>query len=560
MTTTDRSPWPDGGGDVVFLLDAANRVEKTLLLTWIVENLPTDGRSMDAITVDLESARLAHPALPEVLSRSESEAMVAPLRVVWSDGGAARTGPRLRDLVFGDPRHPRAWMAKIVLFRHPERARLVDAQPATVGELSARYTADEPADSHVVVDPDVETFAGHVLRDAAIALDVAERRLDGRRYKVPRAVAAGIRDTPAYQRAVATLARSSGRSNRELIDESAGYLREMVATPSTFFIDWTGKITRWIVSLGYGEIVTDERNVERAKAQVRDHPSALLWTHKSHLDGMAVLSVLYDNDFPSPHQMGGMNMAFRGLAGLSRRAGVIFIRRTFADNPLYRLTLQQYLGYLMDKRFPFSWAFEGTRSRTGKLMPPRYGLLKYVVEASAATQARDLHIIPVAINYDLLGKAGDYVRQEAGQPKPPEDFGWFMSFLRSLRAPSGHLYLDFAEPVVLSGVIESAEQADLERISFEVARRVNELAPVTLPALMFTTLLGAAPRALTYSELDAQMRSLLVWLRARDVRMASNFDDAAIPRLAALARDHLRARHGRSAHRWWRHRVQCPLR
>ena len=334
-----------------------------------------------------------------------------------------------------------------------------------------------------------------MLRVAGIALDVAERRLDGRRYKVPRSVAAGIQSSPAYKRTIGALATSTGRSRRELTAESAEYLDEMVATPSTFFIDWTGKITRWIVSLGYGEIVTDAANVERAKVQVRDHPSALLWTHKSHLDGMAVLSVLYDNDFPSPHQMGGINMAFRGIAGVSRRAGVIFIRRAFSDNPLYKLTLQQYLGYLMDKRFPFSWAFEGTRSRTGKLLPPRYGLLKYVVEGAHATEARDLHIIPVAINYDLLGEAGEYVRQEAGLPKPPENFSWFMSYLRRLRTPSGQLYLDFAEPVVLPGVIESSEQADLERISFEVARRVNAMVPVTMPALMFTVLLGSSPRA-----------------------------------------------------------------
>jgi glycerol-3-phosphate O-acyltransferase len=120
--------------------------------------------------------------------------------------------------------------------------------------------------------------------------------------------------------------------------------------------------------------------------------------------------VCFDNDFPAPHILGGVNMAFAGLGFLARRAGAIFIRRSFQDDPLYKMILRQYISYLMEKRFPLSWAFEGTRSRVGKLMPPRYGLLKYVMDSAHATGLRNLHIIPISISYDMIGDVKDYAK------------------------------------------------------------------------------------------------------------------------------------------------------
>ena len=541
MTTSatlgEETPWPTNHGDddddVLFVVDASSATGRSLLENWIESARPSPvGGDATSVTVDIGANQPPDAAALRTIEAQAGSTIVVPVRIVWSTGTSLRhAGPRVRDLLLGDPRNPRPLMAKVIVRRHPERARPIAAAPASIAELRSRYAETYPdAD-----DTAIEGFGEFVVRLAGIALDVSERRLEGRRYKVPRSVMAGVQSNPSYKSALGALAADTGSSISELGSEAETYLREMLATPTTFFVDWTGKITRWIVSLGYGDIVTDKRAVERAREHVSNNPSALLWTHKSHLDGIALLSVLYDNDFPSPHQMGGINMAFRGLAGVSRRAGVIFIRRSFSDNPLYKVTLQQYLGYLLDKRFPFSWAFEGTRSRTGKLMPPRYGLLKYIVEAAHATRSDDLHIIPVAISYDLIGEASDYGRLEAGQSKQAENFGWFMSYLKRLRTPSGQMYVDFGEPVVIPWKFEPPQQSDLEPVAFEVARRVNAMVPVTLPALMFTALLGAAPRAMTHTELDVEMRALRDWLNERGIRMASSFDDDDSEQLTAMA-------------------------
>lgn len=503
-----------------------------MLDTWVrtTSNRGGDSSTADIVHVPLDDGRpVGDRALQQVLDGPAKTTLV-PLRVAWlPERDTGQSAPRLRDLLLGDPRRLNTGVAEVVQRQQRDLARCIAGAPATLAELRkrhARVSGDEgPSD-------DFESF---VLRQAAIALDVEERKLRGRRYKVPRAVIEGIETSSRYLTATAGLAETMSRTPADVREEARKCLTELVATPTTFFIDWMGTLTRWITSLGYQQIVTDRESIERVRTIMNDHPSALLWTHKSHVDAIALMSVMYDNDFPAPHSMGGVNMSFAGLGYAGRRAGTVFIRRTFHDQPVYRLALSQYLGYLMEKRFPLSWAFEGTRSRNGKLGPPRYGLLKYAIEAAHATDTEDLHIIPVAINYDLIGETADYAREESGQAKEAESLGWFLDYLRRLRSPMGNIYLDFAEPVVLEGPAPEPTSELLSQVAFEVARRVNAQVPVTLPSLMCMALLSAAPRALTYADLDKSIRTLMSWLQARRIRFARSLEQEDVPELESLA-------------------------
>jgi glycerol-3-phosphate O-acyltransferase len=531
----DRDPWP-ASGPVVFLCDAGTRQERSLLSEWLRTTAPA-GADLPPDTVflslDEEATDGRHGVsrvLRSVLDRPQATTLV-PLRVGWLPArDSTHSAPRLRDLLTAERRDLRNPLGHMLRRQDPSRARYIVGAPATLAQLHERY--DRRA---TTTDGEGEDFEGFVARQAAIALDVVERSLRGRRYKVPRSVIAGVESSGGYKAATDRLAAGTGRSPADVRSEARTYLAEMVATPTRFYIDWMGMLARWITSLGYQQIVTDPDNIERARQIVRDHPSALLWTHKSHVDAIALLSVMYDNDFPAPHTIGGINMAFPGVAHTGRRSGTVYIRRSFSDNPVYKLALQQYLGFLMEKRFPLSWAFEGTRSRNGKLGRPRYGLVKYVIEAAHDTETESLHILPVSISYDLIGETSDYAREESGQPKEVESLGWFMQYLRKLRSPKGNIYLDFAEPVVLDGPAPDPTDDLLAEITGQVARRVNDVVPVTLTSVMCMALLGAAPRALTYAELDRAIRMLLTWLRDHQIRLEPSLDKGDLPELHSLA-------------------------
>ena len=106
-------------------------------------------------------------------------------------------------------------------------------------------------------------------------------------------------------------------------------------------------------------------------------------------------------------------MNFFPVGPLVRRSGVFFIRRSFKDNPVYKFVLQHYIDYLIEKRFSLEWYIEGGRSRSGKLLPPRFGLLAYVVDAyRRGKQPTTSHLIPVSIAYDQITDVGDYAAEQ----------------------------------------------------------------------------------------------------------------------------------------------------
>ncbi|MFV0277280.1 MAG: 1-acyl-sn-glycerol-3-phosphate acyltransferase, partial [Parahaliea sp.] len=522
-TMGESSAWPTAGdARVIFILDASNRVEVDLLHQWINRDaLQSTGAQVIMPLDDDRKGVNTSTLLPE-LAAAADDAIIAPLRVAWTlSREVIESGPRVRDLLLGDPRRPNYGRALKILGQHPERVHLLNGQPDTLANLRMRYQGKYQRDSR----EHPESFAIFVARQAAIVLDIAERRLQGSRYKVPRYVAESLLTNRAYNEAVEELANEQGKNKAALLKEAAGYMKEMISTPSTFWLDVNARFNNFCLGLGYEDrIIYDQQAVEQMRNTVRDHPTLLLWTHKTYLDGMVVPKVMYDNDFPMPHMFGGANINFAGIGYLIHRAGGIFIKRSFQDNPLYKLTLRHYIGYLMEKRFPMNWSFEGTRSRMGKLMPPRYGLLKYVLEACHANDSRNIHIIPVTISYDLIRDVEEYATEQTGRGKGTESLRWFIGYVRSLARPMGKVYMDIGKPVVLERAPEPSDRLALSKIAFEVAVEANQVTPITFPSLVAMSLLGAAPQAQTEANVTEDLDRLLRWAEERGLRISPDFD------------------------------------
>jgi glycerol-3-phosphate O-acyltransferase len=448
-----------------------------------------------------------------------------------NDGGTNKP-LALRHLLFGDPRHPGNVRGRWILFRDPNRAECIAGEPATIANLKTRFAAQQGSRAR----ESMGEFAAFVARQAGLTLEIAEWGLIGRRYKAPRFVAESLASSPRFKAALAGLSRETGRPVEELHTEAAAYMKELIAVPSSLFIDLRARFDSWVMRLSYGgNVVFRDDDLARVGEIVQTNPSMLLFTHKTYIDSIALTATLFENDFRMLHIFAGINMNFAGLGLLMRRSGGIFIRRKFQDNPLYKIVLRHYIGYLMEKRFPMTWAFEGTRSRTGKLMPPRYGLLKYVLEAAYSTDARDIHVIPVTVSYDLMRDVQDYASEQAGKLKKPESLKWFIGYLSSLRQPMGRIYLDFGDSVVLDRAPAPDDQLSLTKIAFEVAVQANKVTPITLPAVACLVLLGAAPRALTVEEIQAEILAIIRWAHARNIRLTSDFRPKRLSHVRNLA-------------------------
>ena len=265
------------------------------------------------------------------------------------------------------------------------------------------------------------------------------------------------------------------------------------------------------------------------------------------MDSFVFLLSLYENNFkPLPLIFAGINMNFLGFGSLARRVGAIFLRRTFQEDPIYKLVFRSYIDYLIRNKLPLSWSIEGTRSRTGKLSPPKLGILNWVVESCHKEKVDKVLLVPVSIAFDRIAEIDDYVAIQRGEPKRKESLGWFFNYIFGMQQPYGKVYVRFASPVALGEATtlsedmtsgEDQERSIVTRMGFEVCSRIEQITPIKSADVLTMVLLGANGRALTSAEIHAQAADIAALVRERNLPAASGFslDDEEQVRAAVLA-------------------------
>ncbi|MBL8651544.1 MAG: glycerol-3-phosphate 1-O-acyltransferase [Sphingopyxis sp.] len=513
----------------LYIIDARNGVERKLLLDWIHATAGDAEPAWTSLAIEDGDHALPLDMLRARLGGSASR-QVVPLRVAWRIPGFERDRAlKFRHLIFGDPRHPGPIRSRLILLRDRRRAQILVGEAASLDSLRTRYCAQTGGgDGEGTDSPE---FAGFVARQAALALDVAERGVRGTRYKVPRFVADSLRTNPKFRAALAALAETLGRPVGDLYREARPLMKEVIARPSALFLDLRAKLDRMMFG-GYApEMEVDAAELARLRGVLREHPTCILFTHKTYIDGATPSRLAYENDMPMLHLFGGANLDIAVIGEFYRRSGMIFVRRSFQDQPVYKLVLRHYIAWLLAKRFPLSWAFEGTRSRLGKLMPPKYGLMKYVLDAAHATGTKGVHFVPFVTSFDLILDVEEYAAEQTGRVKKAESLGWFVGYMRNLKKPSGRIRLDIGKPVVIEDAPGPEDKRALEKIAFSVAVEANRVTPLTVSSVMCLILLGTAPRGATAAELLMTIAALKEWARARGIRLSKELesgDDAAL--------------------------------
>ncbi len=217
---------------------------------------------------------------------------------------------------------------------------------------------------------------------------------------------------------------------------------------SRFSVDLIPSLGRAIFSRGFDpNIDYDRSEIETMRHALESHPAVLLFSHRSYLDGAIVPVAMQENRLPPVHTFAGINLSFGFMGPLMRRSGVIFLRRKL-DDPLYKYVLRQFVGYIVEKRFNLSWAIEGTRSRTGKMLPPKLGLLAYVADAYLDGRSDDILLQPVSISFDQLHETAEYAAYARGGEKTPEGLSWLYNFIKAQGERNyGKIYVRFPEAV-----------------------------------------------------------------------------------------------------------------
>jgi glycerol-3-phosphate O-acyltransferase len=525
---------PSGTEGVVVLRFASTAAERGVLEEWLGRERSRLGDRVAVLDADDAAlgARLREPGDPQVV----------PVRVTWL--------PRRR--AAGDRAAGVAGLLEQtgILRRDPGRCRVVAGDPATVSALRTRFEESTGGGGE---------FAGFVRRQAVLALERAERRLVGDRYKVARLVGDEITASARFRERVARLAATIDRPEGEVLAETAGYLDEMAASSSRLAIDTWEQLVK--VALRGHSIDVDTARLEELRELGRRRALVFLPSHRSYVDPLVLRTALHEHGFAPNHVLGGVNVAFWPVGPLARRSGYVFIRRSVRDNPVYKLTLREYVGYLVRKRFNLEWYLEGGRSRTGKLRPPRLGLLAYLVEAVMEGAADDVLLVPTSIVYEHLPEVGAMAAEGTGGAKQLEGLGWLLRYLRQQSSSRSVVHLRFGEPLSLREGMSSSSNGShgghaVEKLAFEVLHRINRATPVTAPSLVTLALLGAEDRALTLDEVCASLVPLCGYVDRRGlptIEGATATEPRAVRRaLEALQRQGLADRFAEGVEPVWR--------
>ena len=175
-------------------------------------------------------------------------------------------------------------------------------------------------------------------------------------------------------------------------------------------------------------------------------------SHKSHIDYLVLSLLLYEHGMTPPHVAAGINLSFWPFGAIARRGGAFFIRRKVKGDRIYTAVLRAYVKHLLRDRFPQEFYVEGGRSRSGKLLFPKSGLVSMEVDAWLEGAADDVVFVPVAIDYEKLIEASSYVRELAGAEKEKESLRGLLGAASVLFAPYERLYVQFEEPISLRQV------------------------------------------------------------------------------------------------------------
>ena len=333
-----------------------------------------------------------------------------------------------------------------------------------------------------------------------------------------------------FEQRLHLLAKQTGQSVESVRREAIASLNEMTADESRAAVSAWGRAGEWL-SRAY-RVEADTAALESLLTLDTSASLVFLPNHRSYLDPFVLRQVLGGAGFPPNHILGGVNLSFFPLGSIARRSNIVFIRRQFRDAPVYRAMLGEYLAYLVRAGANLEWYIEGGRTRTGKLRPPRMGILSYLLDAFDRSDVGDLLFVPVSIVYDQQHEVGLIAAEEAGGVKPPESVRWLVDYARAQGNRRGTAHVRFAEPVSLRDVLAGARAAAgtddvrqaVPRVAFEVSHRINQVTPITATALVTLTLLDNDDRAMTEAQMRQSLLPVVEYIRDRGLPVSSRLD------------------------------------
>lgn len=441
---------------------------------------------------------------------SELDVQLIPATVLWGrkPGKEGREKPYLQAL--NGPQK-----AKVVI--RSGRDCLVRFSPV----VSLRYMAD--------VHGTDSSIAHKLARVARIHFSRQKLAASGPNLPQRHQLFDRLMHSPAIEKAIADEASSKNISLDKARKEAHNILDEIAANFSYSLIKQGDRVLGWLWNRIYQGLNINNAATVRRLAQ-DGHEIVYVPCHRSHMDYLLLSYVLYHEGMVPPHIAAGINLNFFPAGLIFRRGGAFFIRRSFKGNKLYSTIFREYLAELFAKGYSVEYFSEGGRSRTGRLLQAKTGMLAMTIQAMLRGLNRPVTLVPVYIGYEHVMEVSTYAKELRGKRKEKENAGLVFRTLRKLRN-FGQGYVNFGEPIPLNQFLNEqvpnwTQDIDpmgaskphwmnpvVNQLATKMMTHINDAAAANAMTLCATALLASRQRALARDNLIKQIDCYLSLLR-----------------------------------------------
>ena len=482
----------------------------------------------------------------------DRDVVVVPLSIFWRKG-PRRAPSRFLNLDYGSLSRPSDF-AKVSSFL------------LTYRSLSVKL--GEPVDVRAYVsahrDDGQSRVARTIRRSVLIHLYREEKVVEGPTVQSPARQLRAVLADPGVRAVMHERAARKRGSMQKAERDVEKIHREIAARMNSTLLAAAALAASAIIRRLFSRIEAD--GLAEVAEHAKEHPLVLVPTHRSYFDFIIVSLLFYNSYLVPPHIAARDNMAFGPFGLIFRLAGAFYLRKSF-DDPLYKQVFRAYIAYLVREGFTQEFFIEGGRSRTGKTLAPRLGMVAWNVDAFLESSRRDLFFVPTAITYERLVEEGGMVDELEGGKKTDESTLALFRARKVLKNRFGSVRVRFGEPISLAealgerrerfarlvrGELAAGGRADVESVrspesdavaeekrafvddlGHRIVEEINASVVANATSVVSTVLLGAAHRGVVREELAARIGALVDLLRDRGVPITQalrsdrpEFDDA----------------------------------
>ena len=441
----------------------------------------------------------AHQQQPEL------NAQLIPAAILWG-----RTPGKENSIkwLLGEAHSPN-WLAKLLIVLISGRHTLIRfSPPVQLQPMAAQFGADA-------------VVARKLLRMSRIHFYRQRLAATGPRLMNRNQLQHAILARPAVKKAIADEAKAKQISTEAARKRARQLLLEIAADYRESTLRVGDRVLGWLWNKLYHGLKIQHGKQLQELAQ-KGHEIVYVPCHRSHMDYLLLSYVIYHQGLVPPHIAAGVNLNFWPAGSIFRRGGAFFIRRSFSGDKLYSTVFREYLGQLFNKGYAVKFYPEGGRSRTGRLLAPKTGMLAMTVQTLLQGSDRPITLVPVYLGYEHVMEVNTYLSELKGSAKQKESvFGVFKA-IRKLRN-YGFGYINFAEPISLNSYL-SERVPDWKRLreystvpkpawlggvvdelATEVMVHINQSAALNAVNLVALVLLATRHKAMARSELEQQL-------------------------------------------------------